>query len=65
MPSMPSPPEGYDCTIKGFNNISDKGVVSNIPGALNQPKLTIADVRTDHSNTTRIPFASPVMPKGM
>lgn len=65
MSTMPSPPEGYNCQILGFNNVPTGPVIANKPGALNQPRLTLNDVVTDHSNTTRIPFAGPVVPKGI
>lgn len=64
MSTMPSPPEGYNAIFKGFNNLPEARGGANIPGALNQPKLTIADAVPDHSNTTRIPFGGPVVPKG-
>jgi hypothetical protein len=66
---MIKPPPGYDCEIRGFNIIPPKAS-DKMPGvheAANGPPVstTLADYVADHSNTTRIPFGGPTVPKGM
>lgn len=66
MPQIPSPPSdgGYTCDVIGFSNIPTAPVRDKMPtaGAIQTP---LVDSRADHSNTTRIPFYGPVVPKGM
>jgi hypothetical protein len=50
------------CEIVGFNNVPEKK-----PDRMPTPKAittTLADAVTQTSNTTRIPFTGPNMPKG-
>jgi hypothetical protein len=60
---MTKPPDGYDCNVIGFNNVpstaSDK-----MPVPTNKTTTTLADAVTQTSNTTRIPFGGPNVPKG-
>jgi hypothetical protein len=68
MGQMPSPPPGYDCEIRGFNNIPPKAgdkMPGNPTTAAGPNSTTLADYVADHSNTTPIPFGGPNVPKGM
>lgn len=62
MASIPSPPEGYTCEIKGFNNIPPAAPSDKMPTpkAIQTPLI---ESSADHSNTTRVPFYGPVVPK--
>ena len=60
---MTRPPDGYTTTMVGFNNVPEKKPDKMpTPGA--RP-TTLADAVAESSNTVRIPFAGPNMPKGM
>ena len=64
MASIPSPPSGgaYTCEIRGFNNIPPKAS-DKMPGG--NSTTTLADYVADNSNTTKLPFYGPNVPKGM
>lgn len=62
MSPIPSPPPGYTCEIKGFDNVPTRAP-DTMPGG--NFKTTLADFVTDHSNTVKVPFYGPNVPKGM
>lgn len=60
---MTKPPEGYNCEIIGFTNLKDKAS-DRMPVPTNKTTTPLEDRITDHSNTVRIPFGGPNVPKG-
>lgn len=60
---MTKPPEGYNADIIGFNNVPSKAGDKK-PMSINTVATTLADAVTQTSNTTRLPFGGPNVPKG-
>lgn len=60
---MTRPPEGYTTEFKGFNNVPAKKP-DRMPTPGSKP-TTLADHVAANSNTVRVPFHGPKVPKGM
>lgn len=58
MSGIPSPPQGYSCEIRGFDNVPDRSNAQMpTPGAIATP---LVDRIMDDSNTDRTPFGAAI-----